>query len=204
MDLVDLDGYWPSWNDIKDGTGDIINSAGDWIEDHQEEIIEVAITTAVVVAEVGITVATGGAAAGALVAVSAGAGAISGGVMSAMTGGDVVAGACGGAINGTVSGIGSLIGAPGIGNFAGGAAGSVVTDVCSGQYDVGKIATHAIIAGGVQNIMTVGGKLSATPYDANVSALSPEGLFLGYVTTAIGVGTGAGAYGITAAIECEN
>jgi hypothetical protein len=126
LDLLDLNGMWPSLSDIGNGIKNAASTAGAWCADHKEEIAKVAITSIAVVAAVGITVATCGTAAGVIVAASAGVGALYGGVTSTQSGGNIVDGVTQGALCGTVMGVSAVVNP--VGAFSGGLT-QVVTDI---------------------------------------------------------------------------
>ena len=70
MDLVDLNGMWPSLSDIKDGIVGTVKKAGKWISDHKDTIATVAtvvVSAAVVVGCVGAAPVAGAGLAGAAI-----------------------------------------------------------------------------------------------------------------------------------------
>ena len=76
MDLVDLNGMWPSLSDIKDGIVGTVKKAGKWISDHKDTIATVA--TVVVSAAVVVGCVAAAPVAGAVLAGAAIGGAIGG------------------------------------------------------------------------------------------------------------------------------
>ena len=127
MDLVDLNGMWPSLSDVEAGIKNMASSAietvsqmtdsalgvvGDFYDDHKETIdttMKIVGTVAVVAGAVALTVATGGAAAGVGVAVAAGVAGTIGGAVNVKNGGSFINGFCGGAIDTAIVAVGGAI-----------------------------------------------------------------------------------------------
>ena len=181
MVLVDFDGEWPSLSDIGKGiqngikdVGNAINkgiqkvwetgqkavkTAGDWVDKHKTELVAVGIMTGAVVA-----IASGG-----VIAATVGAGVlIGGGISNIVSGsGNFTNGFIGGSVNGfiTVFGTTSLAINPFAANAAGGAMGSVLTDILNNkdlplkeQKSTIEILISAIASSGTQAV--IGGGLA--------------------------------------------
>ena len=204
MILVDLDGAFPSWSDIKKGFSKGIGKAWNWAKKHKDDIIKVIGTTALVVGGVAITAATFGTGAGVFVGISAVSGATAGGVTSYITGGDIVDNICGGTINGTITAIGTLLGTPGVGNFLGGAIGSAITDIMGGEKEFDKVLLRSAIGGGIQLGMTMGGIITKVSYDVGLKNTSLGGIILNYVNMVYGLGSGMATFGFQEVLDqCE-
>ena len=204
MILVDLDGAFPSWSDIKKGFSKGIGKAWNWAKKHKDDIIKVIGTTALVVGGVAITAATFGTGAGVFVGISAVSGATAGGVTSYITGGDIVDNICGGTINGTITAIGTLLGTPGVGNFWGGAIGSAITDIMGGEKEFDKVLLRSAIGGGIQLGMTMGGIITKVSYDVGLKNTSLGGIILNYVNMVYGLGSGMATFGFQEVLDqCE-
>ena len=184
MVLVDLDGEWPNLSDIGKGiqngikdVGNAINkgiqkvwktgkkavkTAVDWVDEHKTEIVAVGIMTGAVVA-----IASGG-----VIAATVGAGVLIGGGIGGISNivsgsGNFTNGFIGGSVNGfiTVFGTTSLAINPFAANAAGGAMGSVLTDILNNkdlplkeQKSTIEILISAIASSGTQAI--IGGGLA--------------------------------------------
>ena len=184
MVLVDLDGEWPSLSDIGKGiqngikdVGNAINkgvqkvwetgqkavkTAVDWVDEHKTELVAVGIMTGAVVA-----IASGG-----VIAATVGAGVLIGGGIGGISNivsgsGNFTNGFIGGSVNGfiTVFGTTSLAINPFAANAAGGAMGSVLTDILNNkdlplkeQKSTIEILISAIASSGTQAV--IGGGLA--------------------------------------------
>ena len=142
MDLVDLNGMWPTWSDV-----------GNFISEHKEAIIATTVAVVGVAAIAAVTVATGGVAAPVLIGAAAGAGInVVDEVLSEVkeVGWEnvdvdkvIVAGATG-ALSGALMGSGAGRFISTVGNGVISAAGSVATDMI--DYEAGEdIASNDII-----------------------------------------------------------
>lgn len=74
LDLVDLNGMWPSLKDIGNGIKNAANSVCEFVSDHKEAIIATATAVVAVAAIAAVTVATGGLAAPVIAGAVVGAG----------------------------------------------------------------------------------------------------------------------------------
>lgn len=108
---------------------------------------------------------------------------------------------CGGAVNGTVTAISTVMGVPGVGNFAGGAAGSLTVDLLEKKDDNLAMLGRAFVSGIVQNGMSMGGVVTKAGYDVNLKNLSAAGIYLNYVNMVYGTGAGVAAYGFQKALK---
>lgn len=199
------------------GIGDVVGGVGSIISDVSKgkkidwkkagkNALKVGATGAIIGSGIGIAAGktaagTAGTGAATYVGVSASAGAITGGVPAKITGGNVVNNMCGGAINGTVTVVDPLMGAPGIGNALGGAAGSLTVDMLEKEHNVLKMLGKAAISGGVQSGMSMGGVVTKAGYDVGLKNLSAEGIFLNYVSMVYSTGTGVATYGFQKALK---
>ena len=182
MDLVDLNGMWPSLKDIgkgiKAGLSDAWDATKNWAK---SDIGKVVLTTAAIAGVGALSVVTGGVAGVVLGGIAAGAtaGAVSGGVSNMLTGGSFANGYVGGAVNGGI--VGGLTAIPGIGpaviptaNFVGGAIGEVVTtklDEPDKGLDV--IAFDALANGTIQAVIgTAAGKLFGKITHGNINIVN--------------------------------
>ena len=161
MLLVDLDGAWPSWNDIRKGINKGINKLVDVTEKFvQSDIGKIITTVGIVAITTSCIVATGGAAA--TVLVPSAIGAIAGGTSSYLMGGDVLDGICLGAINGSISAGISGVTNMYIGNFLGGMIGNVNAKIF--ENDIPSISLDEMLKEGL--IQSAGGFLIAGKYRA--------------------------------------
>ena len=143
MVLVDLDGAFPSWSDIRNGIG----KAWNWAKKHKDDIIKVGITALGIGVVGGLSVITGGAAGAILSSIAWGAagGAVIGGIGESITGGNFANGFVGGAISGGIgAGIGGIaqqmqfttktveVLMTGFGDFIGGVTGSLTSTLLDG------------------------------------------------------------------------
>ena len=144
LDLVDLNGMWPSLSDIGKGIKDAVSSAVDTVSDvvdkavdtvketasniadsvvdfceEHREAIQMIGTVAAIAGVAALSVATGGVAGAILAgaAVGASVGGVVGGVSNVMTGGSFSNGFVGGAVNGAIVGAATAI--PGAGPLTG-------------------------------------------------------------------------------------
>ena len=176
MDLVDLNGMWPSWSDIGNGikktVGKIATGINNFYEEHKETIdtIVKVIGTVATVAAIGVLaagvatacVASGGAGFAVLAAVvgSAAIGGASGGIANVTTGGSFINGFVGGAINGAITTAITCISPATVfgANLIGGSIGTAITETLNG-YDDPKNANSALK---VATLSVVGGVTQAT------------------------------------------
>ena len=140
MDLVDLNGMWPSWKDIGEGikstlssvaetvsytaqsavegiketASNVVDAGVDFVKEHREAV-EIAVTVTVIAAIAVASVCTGGVAGAILAGTAVGAtvGGVSGGLSNMMTGGSFANGVVGGAVNGGI--VGAMTAIPGAG-----------------------------------------------------------------------------------------
>lgn len=140
MDLVDLNGMWPSLKDIGDGikstlssvaetvsdtaqsavegiketASNVVDAGVDFVKEHREAV-EIAVTVTVIAAIAVASVCTGGVAGAILAGTAVGAtvGGVSGGLSNMMTGGSFANGVVGGAVNGGI--VGAMTAIPGAG-----------------------------------------------------------------------------------------
>ena len=98
MILVDLDGEWPSWEDVTS----TVKKGAKWIGDHKEDIAKASIAFVGAAAATALTVSTFGVGAGAVVAIAATAGGTIGMVSSDQNGGNALDGFSRGMLVGTV------------------------------------------------------------------------------------------------------
>ena len=201
LTLVDLNGAWPSWSDIGNGAKRFAKKGAKWYEKNKDDIWKLGVTAVGVGIAIGVTAATLGTGAAVFVGVSAVAGATTGGVSAKITGGNVVNNICGGAVNGTVTAVGTVMGAPGIGNFIGGAAGSLTVDLLEKEDDNLSMLGRAFVSGIVQTGMSMGGAVTKAGYDVDLKNLSAAGIYLNYVSMVYGTGSGVAAYGFQKALN---
>jgi len=149
--LIDLDGEWPSWNDIKNGAKNIAGKVGKTVGDFASSNVGKVVITVGAIAAVGVaSVVTGGAAGVVLATVAAGAagGATVGGISNMVTGGSFANGFIGGAISGGIGSLGTALGVPHIGNMVGGMLGSGVTTYLDNpDVDMGELAKKSLMGG---------------------------------------------------------
>ena len=140
MDLVDLNGMWPSLKDIGEGikstlssvaetvsdtaqsavegiketASNVVDAGVDFVKEHREAV-EIAVTVTVIAAIAVASVCTGGVAGAILAGTAVGAtvGGVSGGLSNMMTGGSFANGVVGGAVNGGI--VGAMTAIPGAG-----------------------------------------------------------------------------------------
>ena len=177
MDLVDLNGMWPSWSDIGNGikktVGKIATGINNFYEEHKETIDTIAkiVGTVATVTAIGVIaagavtacMATGGAAGVAIIAAvgtGAGIGGFSGGIANVTTGGSFINGFVGGAINGAITTAITCISPATVfgANLIGGSIGTAITETLNG-YDDPKNANSALK---VATLSVVGGVTQAT------------------------------------------
>ena len=177
MDLVDLNGMWPSLSDIGNGikktVGKIATGINNFYEEHKETIDTIAkiVGTVATVTAIGVIaagavtacMATGGAAGVAIIAAvgtGAGIGGFSGGIANVTTGGSFINGFVGGAINGAITTAITCISPATVfgANLIGGSIGTAITETLNG-YDDPKNANSALK---VATLSVVGGVTQAT------------------------------------------
>ena len=140
MDMVDLNGMWPSLKDIGEGikstlssvaetvsdtaqsavegiketASNVVDAGVDFVKEHREAV-EIAVTVTVIAAIAVASVCTGGVAGAILAGTAVGAtvGGVSGGLSNMMTGGSFANGVVGGAVNGGI--VGAMTAIPGAG-----------------------------------------------------------------------------------------
>ena len=152
MDLVDLNGMWPSWSDIGNGIKKAASSVGEFVSEHKEAIIATAGAVIAVTAMAALTVVTGGLAGPVIAGVVVGAGINATGTVAeqVIEGGwnnididKVTISAATGAISGAMMGMNIGVAAAIIGNGLISVSGSVASDMV--DYDRGEDITSEVI-----------------------------------------------------------
>ena len=152
MDLVDLNGMWPSWSDIGNGIKKAASSVGEFVSEHKEAIIATAGAVIAVTAMAALTVVTGGLAGPVIAGAVVGAGINATGTVAeqVIEGGwnnididKVTISAATGAISGAMMGMNIGVAAAIIGNGLISVSGSVASDMV--DYDRGEDITSEVI-----------------------------------------------------------
>ena len=159
MDLVDLNGMWPSLKDIGEGIKNAVSSVGEFVSDHKEAIIATTTAVVTVAAIAAITVATGGLIGPVIAGAVVGAGISATGTVAeqvAEGGWDnidvdkVIISAATGSVSGALMGSNAGMATSVVGNGLISASGSVASDMV--DYDRGEgISANEILGNATQN-----------------------------------------------------